>query len=146
MAWGVVAVAAGTALLGAYQASEQRRAQRDAVEQQNNANLKVSRAQTEYSPWTGIKPQGYSAQGVPVGQSDLGGAVQGGLGGAMFAMQAKNQMADNQAKQGAELEGEFNQMKADPLQANGMPAYNTQGNIPSWSMNRAVPFRRTLAR
>jgi type II secretory pathway pseudopilin PulG len=81
MSWVVAGVAAGTAVLGAVQASQQRKAQQQANQQQAN----ISAAQTEFSPWTKIQPQGFNPEAPTA--SALGGAVQGGLGGAMFAKQ-----------------------------------------------------------
>lgn len=94
MSWIVVGVGAATAALGAYQASENRRAQKSAIERQNHDNLRIAQAQAEYSPWTGIKPQNTTMNAVPAGQSDFGGAVQGGIGGAMFGQGIKQNQAE----------------------------------------------------
>jgi hypothetical protein len=88
MAWVTVGIAGGTALLGALSAANQRKAQ----QQQNQAQADISAAQTQYSPWTGVKPQ--AAQMQAVTGDPLGGAAQGALSGAMFAQGMKNQDAN----------------------------------------------------
>jgi hypothetical protein len=75
MAWPVVAAMAA---MGAIQGEQQRKAQQQANRQQ----AEVAAAQTEYSPWTGIKPQGVNFS--PVTSSAMGGAAQGALSGAMM--------------------------------------------------------------
>lgn len=73
--WPTLALAA----LGAIQGEGQRRSQERANKQQAN----ISAAQTEFSPWTGLTPQAFTPQAEGAGA--LGGAVQGGLSGAMFS-------------------------------------------------------------
>ena len=83
MSWVVAGTAAGTALLGAYQGEQQRKAQVAA----NNQQAQMAAAQTQYSPWTGMGAG--QANLSPVTGSALGGAIQGGLSGAMFAQGMK---------------------------------------------------------
>lgn len=84
MSWVVV----GTAAVSAVAADQKRQAQERANVQQS----KISAAQTEYSPWTGITPQAYQPQAVD--SSALGGAIQGGLSGAMFSQGLKKNDAE----------------------------------------------------
>jgi hypothetical protein len=88
MTWAVTAVAAGTAILGAVNADAQRKAQQKA----NQQSADISAAQMEYSPWTHVNPQ--AAQVTPVTGNALGGALEGGLGGAMFASAMKKNAAE----------------------------------------------------
>lgn len=83
MAWLVVGT---TAALGALTASQNRQAQQRA----NQQSADLSAAQMQYSPWTGVKPQ--AAQVTPVTANALGGALQGGLAGAMH--EASNKPVD----------------------------------------------------
>lgn len=86
MSWAIAGTAAGTALLGAVNASQQRNAQR----KQNQMQADQAAAQMEFSPWTGVKP------GTPQMQTEtanpVGSALQGGLGGAMYAMANKDKL------------------------------------------------------
>ena len=84
MSW----VAVGAAAIGAVTAAQQRKAQQQANQQSSDVNA----AQTQFSPWTGIKPQAFAPQAVTA--NALGGAVQGGLGGAMFAQGQKKSDAE----------------------------------------------------
>lgn len=77
-----------TAAVGAVQGNQQRRAQ----QQQNQQQTDIAAAQTQYSPWTGIKPQG--VQFNPVTGSALGGAAQGALAGAMYSSANPQKPAD----------------------------------------------------
>ena len=61
--------------------SEQRKAQ----ERANRQQTEIAAAQTQFSPWTGIKPS--TPQLGAVTASGAGGALQGGLAGAMFGQQ-----------------------------------------------------------
>ena len=82
MPWIPLAAAAIGAVSQSSAAASQRKAQEDANKQAALTNA----AQTEFSPWTGINPQGYKpvpVTGDPMG-AGLGGAVQGALGGVMF--------------------------------------------------------------
>lgn len=91
MSWVVAGVAGGTAVLGALNAANQRKAQ----QRQNQQSADVSAAQTQFSPWTHIQPQGFQPQAITA--NPMSGAVQGGLGGAMFGMQLKKGMAEDEA-------------------------------------------------
>lgn len=86
MSWVVAGVAGGTALLGAVNAAQQRNAQR----KQNQQQADMSAAQMEFSPWTGVKPG--TPQVSAITANPLGGAVQGGIGGAMYAMGNKEKL------------------------------------------------------
>lgn len=79
MSWIASGVAAGTAVLGAVNAGEQRKSQQRA----NQAQGEISGAQMAMSPWTKMAPQ--QANLTPVTASPVGGFAQGALGGAMFA-------------------------------------------------------------
>lgn len=78
MPWIPLALAAVGAAQGA--------AQRQAQQKVNQAQADISAAETRYSPWTGIKPQGVQLQAPTT--SGFQGAVQGGLSGLMY--NAKN--------------------------------------------------------
>lgn len=88
MSWVVVGVAGTTAVLGAINAAEQRKAQQKA----NQQNANIAAAQQEFSPWTGIKPA--SPQMQAVDSSATAGAAQGALSGAMTGLQVKKGMAE----------------------------------------------------
>jgi len=85
--WPMIAATLGSAAIGALSGAQQRKAQQE----QNQAQADIAAAQTQYSPWTNIKPQ--AAQMQTVTGSPLGGAAQGALSGAMFAQGMKNQDA-----------------------------------------------------
>lgn len=91
MSWVIAGTAIGTAALGAINASQQRKAQ----QQSNEANANMSAAQMQYSPWTGVKPG--TPQMSAVDANPLGGAIQGGLGGAMFASALKKNQAPGES-------------------------------------------------
>lgn len=76
---------AAMAAIGALQGAQQRKAQQQANQQSAN----ITAAQTEFSPWTKISPQGFQA--TPITGNAFGGALQGGLSGAMFAQANKSQ-------------------------------------------------------
>lgn len=59
----------------------------DAKQRQQQTQGEIQAAQTRYSPWTNIQPQGMQAQNIDQGGSMLGGAVNGGLAGLMTAKQ-----------------------------------------------------------
>ena len=80
MAW-IVAGMAGGAALGMLQGQQQRKAQ----ERANRQQTEIAAAQNQFSPWTGIKPS--TPQLGAVTASGAGGALQGGLAGAMFGQQ-----------------------------------------------------------
>lgn len=84
MSWVAVGVAGTTAVVGAVNASEQRKQQANA----NKQSAAISAAQQEWSPWTHMQPQEFKP-GSNFGPGALGGGIQGGLGGAMFASQNK---------------------------------------------------------
>lgn len=88
MSWIIAGTAAGSAVLGAAQASQQRKA----AAQTNAANANLAAAQTRFSPWTGMAGK-YEAQ--PLGNTPLAGAAQGGLAGAIQGQGIKNSMAAN---------------------------------------------------
>jgi len=88
MPWIPVATMIASAALSAHQANKQRQAQADANQQSAN----ISAGQAEFSPWTGANPQ--AVQTSPLGTDALGGAVQGGLAGAMFANGMKKSDAE----------------------------------------------------
>lgn len=73
MSW----VAVGLGGLGLVQGMGQAKAQKKA----NERNAKISAAQMEFSPWTGMSPQGFQSQAVDVAGSALGGAAKGALSG-----------------------------------------------------------------
>lgn len=100
MSWIVAGVAAASAVMGAVNQGNQARAQKKA----NETNANMAAAEQQYSPWTGMKA---SAPPVnPISASPVGGAMQGGLSGAMFASQ-------------------FNKPKAtDPLQTSNPTMYD----------------------
>lgn len=83
MSWVATGVAVGSAVIGAEQGNAQRKAQAQA----NRANMEMSAAQTEFSPWTKINPTNAQAQAPTTSGSQ--GAMQGALSGAMFAAQNK---------------------------------------------------------
>lgn len=97
MSWVVSGAAAATAVVGAYSADQQRKAQQDANKQQ----AEMAAAQTQYSPWTGMQTGQANLQ--PVTASALQGGLQGGLSGAMFGQGMKTSQAE-QAKLAAETE------------------------------------------
>ncbi len=125
MAWMVTAVV-GTGLLGAYTASEQRRAARDAQEEQNRRSSAISAAQTQYSPWTHINPQAADTKALPTGVSDLGGALQGAEAGYLTGQSMKQRNLD-QAKTQAQIDA----LKAQELKAQ-MDALKGGGST-AWS-------------
>ncbi len=126
MSWVVVGVGAGTALLGAYTASEQRRAAATAQEDQNRRSQNITAAQTQYSPWTHLSPQTAQTGAVPAGVSDLGGALQGAEAGYLTGQSAKQRSLD-QAKTQAQIDA----LKAQELKAQ-MDALKGGGGT-SWS-------------
>lgn len=97
MSWFVAGTTAATAVVGAYSADQQRKAQQDANKQQSE----MAAAQTQYSPWTGMQTGQANLQ--PVTASALQGGLQGGLSGAMFGQGMKTSQAE-QAKLAAETE------------------------------------------
>lgn len=79
--------------IGALTGMEQARAQRKAQQQQ----AQISAAQTQYSPWTGIKPQQYTPQPVESGlESGLKGGIAGGLSGYMQGLKMQKAQAPQQ--------------------------------------------------
>jgi len=112
MSW----VAVGAAAIGAVTAAQQRKAQQQANQQSSDVNA----AQTQFSPWTGIKPQAFAPQAVTA--NALGGAVQGGLGGAMFAQ--------GQKKNAAEIESLNAQTKMAGMQGNAQQLAGQMGKAP----------------
>lgn len=83
MSWIVAGTAIGSAVLGAAQGQQKRKAEQEA----NQANAQITAAQTQYSPWTGMAPQKFEA--TPIADSALGGAVVGGYGGLAQGMKLK---------------------------------------------------------
>lgn len=65
--------------MGALSASQAAKAK--AKENQRNAD--ISAAQTQFSPWTGVQPQGFSYQDPNAAGGMLGGAASGALSGLM---------------------------------------------------------------
>jgi len=98
MSWFVV----GMAAVGAVQGAEQRSAQKKA----NKAQADAAAAQTQFSPWTKAGPGKLDQK--PVTASALGGAVQGGLTGAMYGK--KNPAED--AAPTAEMQQGMNEVNA----------------------------------
>lgn len=80
----------------------------DAKQRQQETQGKIQAAQTQYSPWTNIQPQGMNAQAIDQGGEMLGGAASGGLAGLM--MKQKN---DQQEKQNELLKTIYGQKTAD---------------------------------
>lgn len=95
MSWIIAGTAIGTAVLGAAQGAQKRKSE----QAQNQASADMSAAQMQYSPWTKITPQAYQPNAPD--SSAFGGAVQGGLGGAMFGQSLKKQ---NMHEEALELE------------------------------------------
>lgn len=71
--------------VGALSGNMQARAQAKANEKANEINA----AQTRFSPWTGITPQGFTPQAVNATGQTLSGGVNGGLAGLMMAQANK---------------------------------------------------------
>ena len=108
-----------TAAIGAVQGDAQRRAQQNANQQAAN----VSAAQTEFSPWTHITPQGFAPQAPTT--SGFGGAAQGALSGVMFGQQMKqNDLANEMMKKKMDMDAEdsFWNRQANSAQAKAMNA------------------------
>ena len=61
----------------------------DAKQRQQEVQGKIQAAQTQYSPWTNIQPQGMTAQKIDQGGEMLGGAFSGGLAGLMMQQKMK---------------------------------------------------------
>jgi hypothetical protein len=80
MSWVVtgIGVTVGTTALGAVQANQNRKAQQKANQQQAD----ISAAQTQYSPWTGIKGGTPDIKATPDNTAGIIG--QGALSGVMF--------------------------------------------------------------
>lgn len=87
MAWVPIALAIASAAHQARTSENQRRAQ----VKQNESNANISAAQAQFSPWTGINPQSANQQAVTADplSAGFGGAIQGGLAGAMYNQQNK---------------------------------------------------------
>jgi hypothetical protein len=120
MSWIIAGTAVGGAVLGAVQGGQKRKAE----QQQNQANAMITAAQSEFNPWTGIKPQQFNAQ-APTSTA-LGGAAEGGLGGAMFAQGLKNSQSAN-AKTGLDAQKtqlEIDDMKRKMQGSNWLSNYN----------------------
>ena len=113
MSWVVV----GMAAVGAVQGAEQRSAQKKA----NKAQADAAAAQTEFSPWTKAGPGQLNQQAVT--GSALGGAVQGGLAGAMYS---KKNPAEG-AKPTAEMQQGMNEVNAPTGNAPMMVSDNPMG-------------------
>lgn len=77
------AIPAAMAAMGMIQGQQQAQAQQDA----QRRNQKANAAMTEFSPWTGVKPENYQEQGISPGAAGLSGAIQGGTSGMMFGQQ-----------------------------------------------------------
>lgn len=123
MSWVIAGTAIGTAALGAINASQQRKAQQQA----NETNANMSAAQMQYSPWTGVKPS--TPQMGAVTDNVMGGALQGGLGGAMFGSALQKNLGESAAKKSAagdELEKEFDAMPEQQAQSSAPPTYGPQ--------------------
>ncbi len=88
-------IAAGAGMLTQGMQAQQ---QKKALEDQNRKEAELAAIQTMYSPWLKVSTPNYkSAEGINPMVAGLGGAIQGGLGGAMFAQQFKNK--DDSAQQ-----------------------------------------------
>lgn len=125
MSW----VAVGTmAALGAVQGNQQRQAQAKA----NQQNADISAAQTQYSPWTNIKPQG--VQMGALGGGALGGAEQGALAGAMYS----KALGGQKAAQGAALTKEFDAMPS------GGPSMAPAMNAPDAMQMSDNPYTKMM--
>lgn len=74
------AIPAAMAAVGALQKSQQAAAAKKANQKAMQANAAVM----EYSPWTGMKADMIQPSAINVGGEAFGGALQGGLSGAMF--------------------------------------------------------------
>lgn len=108
MSWIVAGTAIGSAVLGAAQGAQKRKAEQAS----NQANAELTAAQTEFSPWTHLQPQSFTS--APVASSGFGGAAQGALGGAMFGQGLKKQNMES-----AQLEEEKAKIAGMGLSARG---------------------------
>lgn len=90
MSWVVtgIGVGVGTTALGAVQANQNRIAQQRA----NQQNANISAAQTQYSPWTGIKGSAPNIQATPDNTAST--LAQGALGSTMFGVNLKNKLGE----------------------------------------------------
>lgn len=85
------AIPAAMAAIGALQKSQQAQAAKRA----NSKAMQANAAVMEYSPWTGMKTDMIQPSAINVGGEALGGAMQGGLSGAMFQKEfAKPQVSE----------------------------------------------------
>lgn len=76
MPWIPIAMAAGSALMGAQKAKQEREAQR--------SNMMANAEQMRYSPWSGMSASFMPGQAL---ESPLGAAIGGGMQGAVQGMQ-----------------------------------------------------------
>lgn len=74
------AIPAAMAAVGALQKGQQA----SAANKANKKAMQANAAMMEYSPWTGMKTEMIQPSAIDPGQAALGGAMQGGLSGAMF--------------------------------------------------------------
>lgn len=96
MSWIVVGVGVGTAALAAYQQGEQAKA----AKRNKQAELNANAAQIENAPYThaAIQTEGMGNIKDP-SSAAVGGAMQGGLTGAMMGSQFKKQLNQPQQTQ-----------------------------------------------
>jgi hypothetical protein len=88
--WPMLALAGGSALLSAMQASN--KAKQDAATQRSN--MLANAEQMRYSPWSGMSASFMPGQALESpGGAALGAGLQGGLQGAMFGQQFAKGMA-----------------------------------------------------
>lgn len=83
MSWVSVGVGVGTAALGAWNQSEQQKAQAKA----DKANMLANATAIEYSPWTGMQASIKGPQADAGDAGIIGAGLQSGMQGALFGKQ-----------------------------------------------------------
>lgn len=121
MSW--IAVAVGTGAGAGLKYLEAQQAQK-----QDQAKMMANAAQIQYSPWTHANAQVIGAEAGSPTTAALGGALQGGLSGAMFAKSNPQLMGGGGGTNGATMNNMNLQTNAQPSTLGGSQFSNQIGN------------------